>query len=188
MTHRRALHLALAASAVFFAALLTGLTPSLRGPLLPQVGLVNAGVQTPTPVPLACSGGMGGQLYAYHAIILDLPVGHVYAFRGQSGALGNWASICILEYSSMIVFDSMTGQEIQRTVNDPRAIPVLDQIARNITLNPMPTPQVFLTPPSRPPAPVERGIPITPGGGTAAPGQRSDTLTPPRTGEAGIAR
>ena len=129
-----------------------------------------ATVQVATPVPLTCSGiSMGGRLFAYHAIILDLPVGHIYSFAGQSGRFGNWASICILEYSSMIVFDSMTGVEIQRNVNDPRATPILDQIARDITLNPMPTPVVFVTPPTGPPGPVERSLPVDRGGAIARP-------------------
>jgi hypothetical protein len=120
-------------------------------------------VPTATPVPFICSGlTMGGRLFAYHSVILDLPVGHVYSFAGQSGAMGNWASICIMEYSSSIVFDSMTGREIQRYVNDNRAVPVLNEIARKITINPMPTPAVFTAPVSGTPAPVTRGIPIDP--------------------------
>jgi hypothetical protein len=135
----------------------------------PQHPAAPALLQTPTPVPLLCSGiTMGGQLYAYRGIIFDLPVGHVYSFLGGD----TWGSICVVEYSSSVIVDSMTGREMQRHVNDPRAAAVLDQIARNVTINPMPTPVVFSTPPSGPPAPVTRGLPIS----------------PPSTGDAGLVR
>jgi hypothetical protein len=60
----------------------------------------------------------------------------VYSWGGQSDPVNGWTSltVCVVEYSSAIVLDAKSGQELRRSVLDVRAVPVLDQIAKNVTL------------------------------------------------------
>jgi hypothetical protein len=94
------------------------------------------------PVPFTCSGIStgGGRPIAYRAILVTPPIGYVYGWIAQDSDFGNWMAICMVEYASKIVIDSLTGQEIQRDVNDARATAVLDEIARSVQINPNPTP------------------------------------------------
>jgi hypothetical protein len=93
-----------------------------------------------TPVPFACHGPPreGGRRIEYYAVLITPPVGHVYDWT----ASGNWIRICVDEDAAMIVIDWMTGAEIQRNVNDPAAVTVLDQIAQSVQINPNPTPTI----------------------------------------------
>jgi hypothetical protein len=129
---------------------------------------------TPDPLEVRCPSGAtgGGRLFAYGGIIVEFPVGYVYSWTGQSDAVNGWTSltVCVLEYGSAIVLDAKTGLELRRNVLDAQAAPILDQIAQDVTLNPMPTPYGPIPGGVGPPAPVVRGIPVL----------------PPKTGEAGL--
>lgn len=168
--------------------------------MLPLLLLIGSFVATParlqSQVPqnacdLPVATADGGDTIQLSTIGITLPVGYIYRWMPVViSPNGVHIRICITQFDSEIVINATSKLETERTVNNPAAGPVLDQIAANAQNRPtapIPTPTTVPTAvPTLPPAATTAPPPTSSASNTQAASTSTSSIKPPNTGDAGL--